>query len=48
VAHAPVVKSVVETPATVAHEVHAAPLVHHVPAAVVAPRHHVIKPFVQF
>merc|ERR1712018_711589 len=48
VAHAPVVKSVVETPATVAHEVHAAPLVHHVPAAVVTTRHHVIKPFVQF
>merc|ERR1711944_354112 len=48
VAHAPVVKSVVETPATVAHEVNAAPLVHHIPAPFVAPRHHVIKPFVQF
>ena len=60
VAHAPVVKSVVEEPATVSHEVHAAPLVHHIPAPVAhvaapvaahvpfVPRSHVIKPFVQF
>ena len=53
VVQAPVVKSVVETPATVAHEVHAAPLVHHLP---LAPHFytsqpafgHVVKPFVQF
>ena len=56
VAHAPVVKSVVETPAVVDTAVHAAPLLHHVlphvahvaPVPVVARNPHVIKPFVQF
>merc|ERR1712025_1499787 len=55
VAHAPVVKSVVEAPAVVNTEVHAAPLFHHAPVfaapgpvAPVVPRTHVIKPFVQF
>ena len=50
--HAPVVKAVVDTPAVVAHQVHAAPFLHHV----VAPHFytsqpafgHVVKPFVQF
>merc|ERR1719211_468538 len=54
VVQAPVVKAVVEPPATVSHEVHAAPLVHH--ALPLAPHFytsqpafgHVVKPFVQF
>merc|ERR1712072_1145095 len=54
VVQAPVVKSVVETPAAVTHEVHTAPLVHH--ALPLAPHFytsqpafgHVVKPFVQF
>ena len=54
VVQAPVVKTVVETPTTVTHEVHAAPLVHH--ALPLAPHFytsqpafgHVVKPFVQF
>merc|ERR1711953_651670 len=51
VAHAPVVKTVVETPATVEHEVHAAPLVHHLAPHFYTSQPvfgHVVKPFVQF
>merc|ERR1712072_1309688 len=53
VVQAPVVKSVVETPAAVTHEVHTAPLVHH--ALPLAPHFYTsqpafghVKPFVQF
>merc|ERR1719435_132558 len=59
VAHVPLVKSVVETPAEVTHEVHSLPLVHHVAPLVHAapfvpaapsPTHvaHEVKPFVHF
>merc|ERR1711902_47111 len=43
VAHTPIVKSVVETPAVVSHEVHSVPLVHHVAPVVhhVAPVAHI-------
>eukprot|EP00091_Calanus_sinicus_P024017 TRINITY_DN839_c1_g1_i10.p1 TRINITY_DN839_c1_g1~~TRINITY_DN839_c1_g1_i10.p1 ORF type:complete len:271 (+),score=69.61 TRINITY_DN839_c1_g1_i10:56-868(+) len=41
VAHAPIVKSVVETPAVVSHQVHSVPLVHHV-----APHVHHAAPLV--
>merc|ERR1711863_210855 len=46
VAHAPVVKSVVETPAVVSHEVHSVPVVHHVAPLVhhVAPVAHAAPP----
>merc|ERR1739842_147305 len=42
VVQAPVVKAVVETPATVTHEVHAAPLVHH--ALPLAPHFYTSQP----
>merc|ERR1712223_195364 len=50
--HAPVVKAVVDTPAVVDHQVHAAPFLHHVVAPHFYPSQpafgHVVKPFVQF
>ena len=49
--HVPVVKAVVESPATVEHEVHAAPLLHHFAPHFYTSQPafgHVVKPFVQF
>merc|ERR1711953_1547496 len=49
--HVPVVKAGVESPATVEHEVHAAPLLHHFAPHFYTSQPafgHVVKPFVQF